>query len=57
MPPDKPLHLTASPARAAPSRSGSGGDGRVELYKTSAMHEGPVGREQHRFPNEEELSA
>ncbi|MGH9347268.1 MAG: aldo/keto reductase [Vicinamibacterales bacterium] len=32
-------------------------DGRFELYKTSAMHEGPVGREQHGFPSEEELSA
>ena len=32
-------------------------DGRFELYKTSAQHEGPVGREQHGFPDEEELSA
>jgi aryl-alcohol dehydrogenase-like predicted oxidoreductase len=32
-------------------------DGRFELYKTSASHEGPVGREQHGFPAEEELSA
>jgi aryl-alcohol dehydrogenase-like predicted oxidoreductase len=32
-------------------------DGRFELYKTSAMHEGPIGREQHGFPSEEELSA
>jgi aryl-alcohol dehydrogenase-like predicted oxidoreductase len=32
-------------------------DGRFELYKTSAMHEGKVGREQHGFPDEEELSA
>jgi aryl-alcohol dehydrogenase-like predicted oxidoreductase len=32
-------------------------DGRFELYKTSAMHEGKVGREQHGFPSEEELSA
>jgi aryl-alcohol dehydrogenase-like predicted oxidoreductase len=31
-------------------------DGRFELYKTSAMHEGPIGREQHGFPSEEELS-
>jgi aryl-alcohol dehydrogenase-like predicted oxidoreductase len=32
-------------------------DGRFELYKTTAMHEGPIGREQHGFPDEEELSA
>jgi aryl-alcohol dehydrogenase-like predicted oxidoreductase len=32
-------------------------DGRFELYKTSAMHDGPVGRQQHSFPSEEELSA
>jgi uncharacterized protein len=32
-------------------------DGRFELYKTSAMHDGKVGREQHSFPSEEELSA
>jgi aryl-alcohol dehydrogenase-like predicted oxidoreductase len=33
------------------------GDGRFELYKTTAMHDGPVGRRQHRFPGDEELSA
>jgi predicted aldo/keto reductase-like oxidoreductase len=32
-------------------------DGRFELYKTSAKMEGPVGRKQHGFPDEEELSA
>ena len=32
-------------------------DGRFELYKTSAKMEGPIGREQHGFPDEEELSA
>jgi uncharacterized protein len=32
-------------------------DGRYELYKTTAMHEGPIGRQQHGFPPEEELSA
>ena len=31
-------------------------DGRFELYKTTAEHEGPVGREQHDFPPAEELS-
>ena len=32
-------------------------DGRYEMHKTSAMHEGKVGREQHGFPSAEELSA
>ena len=32
-------------------------DGRYELYKTTALHEGAIGREQHGFPSEEELSA
>jgi predicted aldo/keto reductase-like oxidoreductase len=32
-------------------------DGRFELYKTSALHEGTIGREQHSFPSDEELSA
>jgi uncharacterized protein len=32
-------------------------DGRFELYKTTAMHEGPIGRAQHGFPSEDELSA
>ena len=32
-------------------------DGRFELYKTTAQHEGTVGREQHGYPGEEELSA
>jgi aryl-alcohol dehydrogenase-like predicted oxidoreductase len=27
-------------------------DGRFELYKTSARHEGPIGRKQHGFPEE-----
>ena len=31
------------------------GDGRFELYKTTAQHEGKVGREQHRYPSEQEL--
>ena len=33
------------------------GDGRYELYKTTAMHEGPIGRAQHRYPSDRELSA
>ena len=32
-------------------------DGRYELYKTTAMHDGKVGRQQHRFPSEKELAA
>ncbi len=32
-------------------------DGRFELYKTTAQHEGPVGREQHGFPGDEEVAA
>ncbi len=31
-------------------------DGRFELYKTSAQHEGGEGREQHGFPSEEEMA-
>ena len=32
-------------------------DGRYELYKTTAQHDGPEGRRQHGFPSPEELSA
>jgi hypothetical protein len=32
-------------------------DGRYELYKTTALHEGTVGRKQHGFPSDEELTA
>lgn len=32
-------------------------DGRFELYKTTARHEGLEGRKQHGYPDEEELSA
>ena len=31
-------------------------DGRFELYKTTAEHEGEIGRKQHGFPSEEELA-
>jgi hypothetical protein len=30
-------------------------DGRFELYKTTAEHDGDVGRSQHGFPSQEEL--
>ncbi|MBI2186506.1 MAG: aldo/keto reductase [Acidobacteria bacterium] len=32
-------------------------DGRFELYKTTAQHEGPVGRVQHGFPSDAEAAA
>jgi hypothetical protein len=32
-------------------------DGRYELYKTTAQHEGPIGREQHGYPSQDEISA
>jgi hypothetical protein len=32
-------------------------DGRFELYKTTARHDGPVGRKQHGFPDDDELCA
>ena len=32
-------------------------DGRFELYKTTATHEGKVGRQQHGFPSDKELAA
>ena len=32
-------------------------DGRFELYKTTAKHEGPTGRKQHGFPDDEEMVA
>jgi predicted aldo/keto reductase-like oxidoreductase len=31
-------------------------DGRFELYKTTAEHEGDVGRKQHGFPSQEEMA-
>jgi len=33
------------------------GDGRFELYKSTAKHEGDVGRKQHGFPLQEEVAA
>ena len=32
-------------------------DGRYELYKTTATHDGKVGRKQHGYPSEDELAA
>ena len=31
-------------------------DGRFELYKSTAMHEGEVGRKQHGFPSQDEVA-
>ena len=33
----------------------AGSDGRYEMYKVSAKHEGPVGRAQHGFPSFAEM--
>jgi predicted aldo/keto reductase-like oxidoreductase len=38
------------------SLAGSAQDGRFELYKTTAEHEGEVGREQHGFPSQQEVA-
>jgi aryl-alcohol dehydrogenase-like predicted oxidoreductase len=37
--------------------AGLAADGRYELYKSTAKHEGDVGRKQHGFPTEEEVAA
>ena len=44
-------------ARAAHERDvrDVAGDGRFELYKTTAEHEGPIGRKQHGFPPQERV--
>ena len=46
-----PLELERLRGRYAPLAV----DGRFELYKTTAKHEGPVGRKQHGFPPQSEL--
>jgi hypothetical protein len=33
------------------------GDGRFELYKTTAEHDGDEGRSQHGYPSQDELGA
>jgi predicted aldo/keto reductase-like oxidoreductase len=37
--------------------AGEAADGRFELYKVSAKHDGPQGRKQHGFPSDKELAA
>jgi aryl-alcohol dehydrogenase-like predicted oxidoreductase len=50
--------MTARQMAALRTRvAGAAADGRFELYKTTAMHEGPIGRKQHGFPSQEEVSA
>jgi hypothetical protein len=44
--PMPPSEMQALRARCADEAA----DGRYELYKTTARHEGPVGRKQHGFP-------
>jgi hypothetical protein len=38
------------------SLAGSVEDGRFERYKTTAEHEGEVGRRQHGFPSQQEVA-
>ena len=45
--------MTALRARVAQFAA----DGRFELYKSTAKHEGDVGRKQHGFPSQEEVAA
>ena len=33
------------------------GDGHLELFKTTTMYDGKIGREQHGFPTTEEMPA
>jgi len=50
--------MTAGERRAHERRlSPYAADGRFELFKTTAEHEGAVGRREHGFPSAEELSA
>jgi hypothetical protein len=49
--------MTALARRRYEQRLAAGArDGRFELYKTTAQHEGDVGRRQHGFPSQEELA-
>ena len=48
--PMPPSEMQALRTRCA----GDAGDGRYELYKTTARHEGPVARKQHGFPPPDE---
>jgi aryl-alcohol dehydrogenase-like predicted oxidoreductase len=48
-----PDEMTALRARVASDAA----DGRFELYKSTAKHEGDVGRKQHGFPTSDEVAA
>ena len=49
--------MTESQTQAYRKRlAGQAADGRYELYKTTAQHDGVEGREQHAFPSQEELA-
>jgi aryl-alcohol dehydrogenase-like predicted oxidoreductase len=52
------FHPMSAMERLAYERSLAGcvEDGRFELYKTTAEHEGEVGRKQHGFPSQEEVA-
>lgn len=50
--------MTAEEMQALRTRcAAAAGDGRYELYKVSARHEGPIGRAQHGFPPVQEMGA
>jgi aryl-alcohol dehydrogenase-like predicted oxidoreductase len=51
--PMSPAEMTALRQRVAQFAT----DGRYELYKSTAKHEGDVGRKQHGFPSQEEVAA
>jgi aryl-alcohol dehydrogenase-like predicted oxidoreductase len=51
--PMTPEEMDALRKRSAPVAA----DGRFEIYKVTAAHEGAVGRKQHGFPTEKEVSA
>jgi uncharacterized protein len=51
----RPLGVKAM-ARLRARVANEASDGRFELYKVTAKHEGPEGRKQHGFPGEEEVA-
>ena len=51
--PMSPAEMQALRDRVA----GEAADGRYELYKSTAKHEGDVGRKQHGFPSQDEVAA
>jgi hypothetical protein len=51
--PMSPLEMAVLRTRVA----GVAADGRYELYKSTAKHEGEVGRKQHGFPSPDDVAA